>query len=100
VSRRQSAVMSGELDVASGVADFRLIDPPRVSPKPVSPNRLILLPMALVAAIGCGLVLAFAAASCGRCSATPHELRQQDGPAAARGGHAVTERRRRRRERA
>jgi hypothetical protein len=28
VARKQSAVMSGELDVASGVADFRLIDPP------------------------------------------------------------------------
>jgi hypothetical protein len=52
VGGKQSAVMSGELDVASGVADFRLIDPPRVSPKPVSPNRLALLPLALVAAIG------------------------------------------------
>ena len=30
--------MSGELEVAAGVADFRLIDPPRVSPKPVSPE--------------------------------------------------------------
>jgi len=59
VSRRQSAVMSGELDVASGVADFRLIDPPRVSPQPVSPNRLVLLPLALAAAVGAGLALAF-----------------------------------------
>jgi polysaccharide chain length determinant protein (PEP-CTERM system associated) len=61
VARRQSAVMSGELDVASGVADFRLIDPPRVTPKPVSPNRLLLLPMALVVALASGLFFAFAA---------------------------------------
>lgn len=61
VSRRQSAVMSGELDVASGVADFRLIDPPRVSPKPVAPNRLLLLPAALVLSVAAGLFFAFAA---------------------------------------
>ena len=62
VSRRQSAVMSGDLDMASGVADFRLIDPPRVSQKPVSPNRLLLLPLVLVASLGVGFFSAFAAA--------------------------------------
>lgn len=61
VARRQAAVMSGELDVASGVAEFRLIDPPRVSPKPVSPNRLLLLPVALLAAVAAGLLTAFLA---------------------------------------
>lgn len=60
VARRQSAVMSGDLDMASAVVDFRLIDPPRVSPKPVSPNRMMLLGMALAAAVGAGLFLAFA----------------------------------------
>jgi polysaccharide chain length determinant protein (PEP-CTERM system associated) len=61
VSRRQSAAMSGDLDMASGTVDFRLIDPPRVSPKPVSPNRLALLALALLAAVGAGLFTAFAA---------------------------------------
>jgi len=61
VGRRESAAMSGDLEVASGVADFRLIDPPRVSPQPVSPNRLLLLPLALVVALGAGLFTAFAA---------------------------------------
>ncbi len=61
VARRQSAAMSGDLDSASGVADFRLIDPPRVSPNPVSPNRLLLLPAAFLAALGAGLLTAFVA---------------------------------------
>ncbi|WP_088283401.1 XrtA system polysaccharide chain length determinant [Ideonella sp. A 288] len=60
VARRQSAVMSGELDVASGVADFRLIDPPRVSPHPVFPNRLLLLGAALVVGLAAGVLTAFA----------------------------------------
>lgn len=59
VARRQAATLSGELDMASGVADFRLIDPPRVSPKPVSPNRMLLLAMALGAAIAAALAVAF-----------------------------------------
>jgi polysaccharide chain length determinant protein (PEP-CTERM system associated) len=61
VARRQSAAMSGDLDSASGVADFRLIDPPRVSPRPVSPNRLLLLPVAFLAALVAGLFTAFMA---------------------------------------
>lgn len=60
VARRQSAVMSGELDVASGVADFRLIDPPRVAPQPVSPNRLLLLGGVFAVSLISGLGLAFA----------------------------------------
>ena len=61
VGRRQSAVMSGDLDMASGMVDFRLIDPPRVSPKPVSPNRMLLLAAALAAALLSGLAVTFAA---------------------------------------
>ena len=37
------------------------IDPPRVTPKPVAPNRLLLFPIALVAALAAGLFTAFAA---------------------------------------
>ena len=59
VSRRESAAMSGELESAAGVADFRLIDPPRASPKPVAPNRMLLLPLALLAGLGAGLGITF-----------------------------------------
>ncbi|MBC7681093.1 MAG: chain length-determining protein, partial [Ferruginibacter sp.] len=61
VSRRESASLSGDLESAAGVADFRLIDPPRVSPKPVAPNRLLLLLLALISALGAGGFTAFAA---------------------------------------
>jgi polysaccharide chain length determinant protein (PEP-CTERM system associated) len=79
VARRQSAVMSGELEVASGVADFRLIDPPRVSPKPVAPNRLLLLPVALLAALAAGLGVAFAASQLRPTFDDPDELRAKTG---------------------
>lgn len=61
VQRREQAAISGELDVASGVADFRVIDPPRANPKPVAPNRLLLLAGAMAAALGIGLFTTFAA---------------------------------------
>ena len=61
VARRESAAISGDMDIASGVADFRLIDPPRVSPKPVAPNHMLMLPLVLIAALGAGLFAAFAA---------------------------------------
>lgn len=57
VSRRQTAMMSGDLDAATGVAEFRLIDPPRVSPKPVYPNRPAMLPLALLAGLAVGAAL-------------------------------------------
>lgn len=49
--------MSGDLESSAGVADFRLIDPPRVSPQPVAPNRLLLLLAALIGAIAVGMVV-------------------------------------------
>ncbi len=61
VSRRESAEISGEMEAASGVADFRLIDPPRVSPQPVAPNRLVLFPMAFFGAIAAGLLASLVA---------------------------------------
>lgn len=79
VARRQSAVMSGELDVASGVAEFRLIDPPRVAPKPVSPNRLILLPGVLVASLALGVFFAFGASQLRPTFSDAEELRLKTG---------------------
>ncbi|MCB1994711.1 MAG: chain length-determining protein [Rhodoferax sp.] len=79
VARRQAAMMSGDLESAAGVADFRLIDPPRVSPKPVSPNRLMLLPLVLVAAIAGGLFTAFVASQLRPAFYDVTDLRQKTG---------------------
>lgn len=61
VGRRESAELSGDLESAGSMADFRLIDPPRASPNPVAPNRLLLLPGGLVFALAAGLFAAFVA---------------------------------------
>jgi polysaccharide chain length determinant protein (PEP-CTERM system associated) len=61
VSRRESVNISEDMQGVSGVADFRMIDPPRVSPKPVMPNRRLLLPMVLLLALGIGLGVAYMA---------------------------------------
>lgn len=79
VARRQSAVMSGDLDMASGVVDFRLIDPPRVSPKPVSPNRMLLLGVGLVATLAAALVVTFAASQLRPVYNDAQELRAKTG---------------------
>jgi polysaccharide chain length determinant protein (PEP-CTERM system associated) len=61
VTRRESAALSGDLESAAGVADFRLIDPPRASPNPVAPNRLLMLPLALLVGMLAGFATAFVA---------------------------------------
>lgn len=61
VSRRESATMSSDMEAGVGGVDFRLIDPPRVSPQPVAPNRLLILPLTLLLALGAGVLASFAA---------------------------------------
>jgi polysaccharide chain length determinant protein (PEP-CTERM system associated) len=60
VARRESAQLTSQMEQTTSVADFRIIDPPRVAPKPVAPNRLIMLPAVLVLAIGAGVLASFA----------------------------------------
>ena len=55
VARRESALMSGEVQAATGVANFRIVDPPQVSPDPVAPNRKMLIPLALLASLLAGV---------------------------------------------
>jgi len=60
LARRESAVMGiGAQD--SGGAQFRVIDPPRVSSQPVAPSRLQLLGIAFLVSIALGLAASFVA---------------------------------------
>lgn len=58
VSQREKAMMSEEID-STRLANFRVIDPPRTSDKPVFPNRLVLAPLVLLGALAAGLVACF-----------------------------------------
>ncbi|HXU41243.1 MAG TPA: XrtA system polysaccharide chain length determinant [Burkholderiales bacterium] len=55
VTRRESALMSGEVQAATGVATFRIVDPPQVSPNPVAPNRKMLVIAALLVSLLAGI---------------------------------------------
>ena len=54
VARRETASLTGKLEDA-GVAEFRIIDPPRVTPNPVAPNRLLLLGAVVAVSLLAGL---------------------------------------------
>jgi polysaccharide chain length determinant protein (PEP-CTERM system associated) len=60
LARREAAGMG--MDVQdSGGAQFRVIDPPRVTPEPVAPTRRMLLGLAFVASLFAGLLASFVA---------------------------------------
>jgi polysaccharide chain length determinant protein (PEP-CTERM system associated) len=54
VERRESAMISSDMESLGGIADFRLIDPPRASSSPVAPNRMLLMPLALIGSLLAG----------------------------------------------
>jgi polysaccharide chain length determinant protein (PEP-CTERM system associated) len=60
-ARRESASIAGDMQSVAGVGDFRLIDPPRVAPSPVSTSRALMLIVTLIMAASAGLGLMFLA---------------------------------------
>lgn len=59
VARRESALISSEVQAATGVANFRIVDPPQVGPNPVAPNRKMLVAAALLASLFAGLAASY-----------------------------------------
>ena len=60
LARREAATMGVDVQDTGGT-QFRVIDPPRVSPQPVAPTRMVLLGVAFVLALGAGLLASFVA---------------------------------------
>jgi len=75
VARRESASMAEDVDSTARMADFRIIDPPRVSPKAVFPNRAALVPVVLLLALGAGLAVALAVSQLMPTFHDPRQLR-------------------------
>jgi capsular polysaccharide biosynthesis protein len=59
VSRRETARISEEMESRVSVTNFRVVDPPQVSSRSTSPNRMQLNLMVLMLAIGAGAALAY-----------------------------------------
>ena len=60
LARREAATMGVDVQDTGGT-QFRVIDPPRVSPQPVPPTRLMMLCIAFALALGAGLLASFVA---------------------------------------
>lgn len=60
VARRESASLGEKIDLTTKVADFRVVEPPRVSPTPAKPSRLLVAILGVFAAIAAGAGCAFA----------------------------------------
>lgn len=54
VTRRESASLGEKIDQTTKVAEFRVVEPPRVSPKPAQPSRIVVALLTVVAAIAAG----------------------------------------------
>jgi polysaccharide chain length determinant protein (PEP-CTERM system associated) len=62
VAKREAAFLGVKIDQNAQIAEFRIVEPPRVLPSPVFPGRKLLALMAALAAIGAGLFVAYARA--------------------------------------
>lgn len=58
VARRESASLGLKLDESSQLADFRVVEPPRVSPSPVFPGRTVAGLMAVAVSLALGVLAA------------------------------------------
>lgn len=62
VARREAASLGVKIDQSSNLADFRLVEPARVSQTPVFPTRKILAAAIVLVSLGCGAAASLALA--------------------------------------
>jgi polysaccharide chain length determinant protein (PEP-CTERM system associated) len=75
VSRREAASLGVKIDQQSSLADFRLVEPPRVQPKPVFPSRFQMAVGAMLLSLAIGMAAAYAASLLNPTFANESELR-------------------------
>ncbi len=76
VSRREAASMGVKIDQASSMADFRIIEPPRVLPQPVFPSKSQLAVGMMLLALLAGIGAAYLNTVINPTFATERELRE------------------------
>ena len=59
VSRREAASLGVKMDESDQLADFRVIEPPHVTPKAVFPDRTALAMLFMLASLGGGIAMAY-----------------------------------------
>lgn len=59
VTRRESASLGEKIDLTTKVAEFRVVEPPRVSPTPAKPSRMLVALLGFVAAMVAGVGVAY-----------------------------------------
>jgi polysaccharide chain length determinant protein (PEP-CTERM system associated) len=79
LKRRESVIMSGEVESKTDTVDFRVIDPPFVPTKPAWPNRPLLLSLVTLGALVAGLAVAFLLSQLRRTVTDRRSLRELTG---------------------
>ena len=59
VTRRESASLGEKIDLSTKVAEFRVVEPPRVSPTPAKPSQMMVAVLGVLASVAAGLGAAF-----------------------------------------
>lgn len=59
VSRRESASLGEKINETTNMAEFRVVEPPRVSPTPAKPSRMMVAVLTVIAALAAGVGASF-----------------------------------------
>ncbi|MEX8493956.1 XrtA system polysaccharide chain length determinant [Sphaerotilus sp.] len=76
VQRREAASLGVKIDQTSSMADFRLIEPPRVLPSPVFPSRIQLALGVMLLSVVAGIATAYAQTLLNPVFSSERELRE------------------------
>jgi polysaccharide chain length determinant protein (PEP-CTERM system associated) len=79
LKRRESVIMSGEVESKTDTVDFRVIDPPYVPSQPAWPNRPLLLSLVTLGGLVAGLAVAFLLSQLRRTVTDRRSLRELTG---------------------